>query len=124
LKAAKNVERSLGNEGIGEFHEQVALVIDGVFGGVGQRVLNVFKREMKIAARVDSRNGPGGTLQFGYFAIDPLRVERESCVSVRCGYDIGGTGFSRDFHHGDGILERLRAIIESGQNMAMDIDHV
>ena len=99
-------------------------MIDRVLGAVGQRVLNIFNREMKIAPAVDSRNGPGDTLQFGYFAIDPLRVEREPCVSVRCGYDIGGTGFSGDFQHGDGILERLRAIIESGQNMAMDIDHV
>ena len=56
LEAAKNIERSIGNERIGEFHEQIALVIDGVFERVRESILDVLDGEMKIAAAVNVRN--------------------------------------------------------------------
>jgi hypothetical protein len=68
------------------------------------------------------RSGSG--LQFGYLAIDQLRVEREPYVSMRRGYNIGGTGFSRDFQHRDSVLQSHRAIVDTRQNMTMDIDHI
>ena len=81
MESVKDLLRGVGNQCVGKFHQQIALVIDRVLGAVGRRVPNVSNREMKVAARVDSRNGPGDTLRYGYFAIDPLRVERELCVS-------------------------------------------
>jgi hypothetical protein len=79
---------------------------------------------VKIAAAVDARNRSGSGPQFTYFAINQLRVEREPCVSVRSGYDISGTGFSRYFQHRDRVLQNHWAIVDTRQNMTMDIDYI
>ena len=123
LQALEDLLRGARNQHIGEFHQEIIQVIDGVFGGIGQGVLNVLQTQMEIAAAVNAGQGTDGCLQFFDFPGDQLGLEGELVVGVGRGDDIGGAGFGRQAQHGDGLLDGVGAIVETPEDMAMDIDH-
>src|ERR1700678_3720996 len=79
---------------------------------------------MKVAARVDVQNIAGGPRQLRDFRRDLVRREGVLMVGVRSGYDVSGSIGGCELHHGNGLLERLGAVVERGKNMAVDIDHL
>ncbi len=124
LHLVKHIVCSLGNEQIGKLHQDVALVVDRVLGGMLERVLNVVVGKVEIAPCMDADraiDGPAHLLQFGG---DDVGLEFEFVIGVRAGYDVGSAAFHRQPQHGDRFFERLRAIIHTGKDVAVDIDQI
>ena len=62
-------------------------------------------------------------LQFGAPLLDEIEVKAEVAIGVRRGHHMRDAFGDGHFGHLHGFVERLRAIIERGKNVAMDIDH-
>ena len=121
-QAVEDLLCGAGNQQIGELHQQITEVVDGILPWVGQGILNILERQVEVAAAVDAGDGSGGILQFGDFPADQVRVEGELRIGVRRGDDVGGAGTGGQVQHGDGIFEGPGAVVEAGQDMAVDID--
>src|SRR6266446_2943477 len=99
-------------------------MIDGVLGRILQRVLNVVVGKMKVAARVDPDYPGRGGAQLVQFGGYDFRVELELVIGVRAGDDVGRAAFGRQAQHFERLFERLGAIIQAWQDVAMHIDQV
>jgi len=73
---------------------------------------------------VDAGHRAGGFLQFRDFAFDQRGIEGELGIGMRGGDYIGGAGLGRQAQHGNGVFEGLGAIVETRQNMAVNIDQL
>src|SRR5207249_6226226 len=103
-----------------ELDQQVALVIDRVFLGVSEGILDVVGLQMKITAGIDAQLGVGAEL--GDPFLDHLGLEHVPPVGVRCRDDIGGAGLSGQLQHPHALLARPRPIVEPVEHVAMDVD--
>jgi len=81
LQAVENFLCGAGDEQVREFDQQIAEMIDGVPGGICQRVLYVLQGEMKIAAAVDA--GEGAVLACGVatMSVVPESAARRSIAT-------------------------------------------
>ena len=124
LETLEDFLRGTRDEKFGEFDQNVTLVINGVFCRMGQGIVDVFHGQVEIAPAMDARAGTGGRLQFGDLTLDQIRVESKLQVGVRRGDNIGGARLGRQAQHRYRNLESLGAIVETRQDVAMDIDQI
>ena len=59
-----------------------------------------------------------------HFGSDYVGLEFEFVIGVRAGYDVRSAAFDRQSQHGDRFFERLRAIIHTWKDVAVDIDQI
>jgi hypothetical protein len=86
-----------------------------------QRVLNIIEREVKIAPGMDADGAIYRLPELFNLSGDNLRLEFEFMIGMRTGYDIGSSIFHSHPKHFDRLFERLGAIIQTGQDVAVDI---
>lgn len=122
-EAGKDLLGGAGNQQVGEFHQEIAEVIDGVLVRVRQRVLYILRAEMEVTPAVDARLRAGGSLKLDDFPGNQFGIESKLAVGVRGGYDIGGPGIGRQTEHRHGIVEGAGPIVETIENMTVDIYH-
>ena len=99
-------------------------MVDGVLGGVLQRVLNIIEREVKIAPGMDADRAIYGLSEFFNLSGDNLRLEFELMIGMRTGYDIRSSIFHRHPKHFDRLFQSLGAIIHTRQDVAVDVDKI
>src|ERR1035437_9379375 len=121
--AGEDLAGSFGNQEIGEFHQQIAAVVDGVLPGRAQGIVDIFQGEVEIAAVVNPRSIARRRLQFADLALHHQRIEGVILVGVRAGHDVGGTGGGGLPQHLDGLLQTLGSVVQAGQDVAVDVDH-
>ena len=97
-------------------------MIDRVLFGIGDRVLNIVITQVEVAPQVQSQYVAGGCCNLGDPLLVQLRVEAVLGVRVRRSHQIGGAMFSRHANHGDGIFDGTRAIVQTIQHVAVNID--
>src|SRR5215470_7450161 len=78
---------------------------------------------MEIATIVDFDSVSGCGLYLGDQPFDHLWVEDILEVSVRARYDVSGARGRGDPQHGHRFLECARPVVQTWQDMAVDIDH-
>ena len=113
----------LRNQEIGELHQQIPAVIDGIPSGYAQRVLDILQRHVEIAAVVNLRSIAHRRLQFADLLLHHQRVEEVLLIRVRAGHDVRGARRGRLLQHGDRLFQTLGPIIQTGQNVTVYIDH-
>jgi len=86
-----------------------------------QRVLNIIEREVKIAPGMDADRAIYRLSEFFNLSGDNLRLEFEFMIGMRTGYDIGSPIFHRHPKHFDRLFQCLGTIIQTGQDVAVDI---
>ena len=79
---------------------------------------------MKIATGMQPYGGIRSAFELGDFESNQFGVKGIRGVRVRSGHNVGGSTGVRDLDHGDGLLQRFGAIIQSGEDVAVDIDHL
>ncbi len=78
---------------------------------------------MKVATRGQLEAVAHPRLQFGAPFLDQIEVKVEVAIGVRRGHHMRDAFGDGHFGHLHGFVEGLRAIVERGKNVAMDIDH-
>jgi hypothetical protein len=111
---------------VGEFDEEIVATVERIFFGIGDGVLHVVVAEVEVAAGGDGKgNGFGG--EGGAEGVDAASdfsgVEVIDVVGVRGSDDVGYAVFRGDTGHGQGGLEVGRAVVETGEEMMVEIDH-
>ena len=122
LEARKNVRRVAENHHVGELHQQIALLIDGVFPRIGDGVLDVVVAQMEIAAGIEAQPVAHRGRDLGQPLANPLRLETVAQVGVRRPDQVRSAAVCRHARHGDGFLQRRRAIIHAIQQVAVNVD--
>ena len=96
-------------------------MIDGVLGGVLQRILTIIERAVKIAPGMDADRAIYRPSKLFNLSSDNLWFKFEFMIGMRTGYDIGSSIFHRYPKHFDRLFQRLGAIIQTGKDVAVDI---
>jgi len=78
---------------------------------------------MKITTSVDLDAIPHGILQLRNAVGDQIGVVVVGRVRVGSGHDVGRAGFTRHAGHVQAYVERRRPVVETGQNVGMNINH-
>jgi hypothetical protein len=86
-----------------------------------ERVLNIIEREVKIAPGMDANRTIYRLPKLFNLSGDNLRLEFEFMIGVRTGYDIGSSVFHGHPKHFDRLFQRFGAIIQTRQDVAVDI---
>ncbi len=108
---------------VGELDEQVLMVVDGVFAGVAELVLDVVVGEMEVAAEAEGDESGNGGLDLGEaFAVD-LGVVGPAVVGVRGADDVRDAVGGGRLDHGAGGFEVLGAVVEAIEQMVVNVDH-
>lgn len=107
-----------------ELDQQVGAVIDCVLERVAKRILNVRRAQMKVASSMDLQHVTSRPLELRDPCGNLLWREQISMVRMWRGDDFGCSCGVRELNHGDRGLERLRAVIEPGEDVTMNIDHL
>ena len=84
-QAREDLVGRLGNVEVGKLDQQVAFVIDRVLMGGVDRIVDVLRGEMEVAAVVDAGRVADGGLEFADFAAPP-RGDRKRTSGSRAGY--------------------------------------
>ena len=79
---------------------------------------------MKIATGMQPYGGIRSAFELGDFERNQFGVKGIGGVRVRSGHNVGGSSGVRDLDHGDGLLQCFGAIIQSREDVAVDIDHL
>src|SRR6185437_12094478 len=97
--------------------------VDGVFLRMGQCVLNIFVAQMEVAALAErepvSQLFPQTREARGIF----FRTKTVFAVRVRCADNVRDAVPDGHLRHGEGSLDIGRAIVESIQQVMMNVDH-
>ena len=112
------------NGKVREFHKQVILLVDRVLLRIFFQVLQIFVTQMKIASRRQFQAVADGGLQFVAPLADDFRIEFEMRIGVRRANDVRDSVGDGHFRHLDGRFERVRAVVQAGKDVAMNVDHV
>ena len=109
---------------VGTFDEEVLAGVDGIGGEALHEVVDVIEAEMEFAADMDLRRDTNGC---GEFLDSPLRqivIEDIAGIGVRRGDDVGGAAIAGGLQHGNAFFDAGWAIIDSPEDVTMDIDHL
>ncbi len=79
---------------------------------------------MEIASRRQFQPVADGGLQFVAALADDFRIEFVMRIGVRRSDDVRDSIGDGHFRHLNGGFERVRAIVQAGKNVAMNVDHV
>src|SRR5579863_2328986 len=122
LQAVQSLLDRRRNGEIGEFDEQVLLLVNRVVCGTGTNLLKVLHTEVKIAPCCQVQAVPHPGLQL----VAPLahKIEIKAVFAIRVGrsYNVRDTVRYSHFRHFQSLIERLRAVIEPRKNMTVNVN--
>ena len=95
-------------------------MVDRVLLRVREGVRDVVGLQAEVASRMNAHRGLGAEL--GDPLCDRVGIERVLSVCVRAGDDVGGAGAGGEVQHGDAVLARRRPVVETVENVAVDVD--
>ena len=113
----------LGDAEIAEFHQQVARAPDDIASGMSQRVLHVLVGKMEIASQADLEGVSDEFLQVGGDLLQIFAVVMIAIVGMGRGHHVGDAVGGSHAAHGHARFPCLRAIVDFGKNVGVDIDH-
>ena len=87
------------------------------------QVLKVLEVQMKIAAGGQLQAVANGGLQLVASLADQFRLEFVVRIGVRRADHMGDAVGDGHFRHLNGRFERVRAVVQTGKDVAMNIDH-
>ena len=118
IERLRHVERAV----LGEFHQQVARIADGIALGMLHGIVNVFVGEMKVASQRKAH--PGNTLpEFIEQREVSGAVVAELVIRMGSGDDMGHAVGLCHAAHLQRDLPGLCAVVDGRQQMAMNVDH-
>ena len=123
VKRVKSVVNIRRDGEIRKFHQQIILLIQRVPRFVDLNIRKIFVAQMKVASggKFQLVANPGLKFiseleyQFGTELVFRVRVRRRD--------DVRNAVCNGDFRHLDGNFHGLRAVVNTGKNVAMDINH-
>lgn len=111
------------DDDIGEFDEEVAGGVEGVAAGVGEGIDEVVVHDVEVAAAGEGEVGGGGGAGEVEEAGGEIGVEVVAGVGVGGGDEVGGAGGGGDAEHFGGFGFVTGAVVETGEEMAVEVDH-
>src|SRR5712692_3351109 len=126
LRQVKLVESVLdrGRDGeVGKLDEKVVLLIDRVVPGLRVQRLEVFVTQMEVTAGGQNQAISQAGLEFTLALLYQFGMEWEAVAGMGCAHDMGDSIGDGHFRHLEGFFERIRSVIQAGQDVAMDINH-
>ncbi len=122
-KLVEVLRRLVRDAEVAELHKQVARAFDDVAGRVGQGVLDIVVRQVKVAAQADFERIADEFLQMRGESLQVLAVVMIAIVGVRRGHHVRNPVGGRRAAQGDRNVPRFRAVVYLRKNVRMDVDH-
>ena len=124
MQAVHGVVHGRRNGKIRELHEQIILLVDRVLLRIFLEVLQVLKIQMKIASRRQFQAVADGGLKLVTPLADDFRIEFVMRIGVRRSDHVRDAVRDGHFRHLNGCFQRVRAVVQAGKNVAMNVDHI
>jgi len=106
-----------------ELHQQEIALMDAKLPGIFAQRCEILRVEMKIAARRDFQPVANSRLQLVSELAHPREIKKILTAGVRRGNHVSDSIGNRRLRHRQGFFHGGRAIIESRQNVTVQIDH-
>ncbi len=106
-----------------EFHKHVIFLVDAKMRRVLLQSQKILRIEMKIASGRQRQSFAHELLQCVTAFPDPLIIKRKYTIGVGSSNHMRDSVGDRGFRHEQRLLDGLRPIIESRQNVTMQINH-
>src|SRR5260370_14659936 len=90
---------------------------------MGDRLFDIFKREVKVAADAKSKLVTDLVAEFGDEVPDQVAAIRIGVISMGSGDDVRNAVLDREMAHLECHVPRFRAVIEAGKEMGVDVNH-
>ena len=107
-----------------EFHEEEIALIDAILPGVLAQRPQILRVEMKIAARADFQPVTNSGPQLISNMAHMRELEIVVAVEVRRRNNVRDSISDGRFRHGNGFLHGGRAVIQTRQNVTVQINHL
>jgi len=112
-----------GDAVIAQFDKQIARAVDGVALGGSEDVLQVVVRKVEVTAQAEFGNAVRKSAQAIECGGVGFAIVGVSVVGVGCGDDVSDAVGGRHAAHLNGDVPGFGAIVDFGEDMAVDIDH-
>jgi hypothetical protein len=107
---------------VGKLDQEITSAVDGILFGVAQGIFDILETKVEIASAVDLEDAAASLLEFGDLGRNCGGLVAVSIVGVGSRHDVRGAVLGCHRHHGDSFLERNCPVVQTGQDMAVDID--
>ena len=125
LDLVEDLIELLGHEVLVQLDQQVRGLIDGEAAATAvYKLLDVLVGKVKVAAQQKLRRVADPRLQLRNLGLIDFGVEKIAVVTVGSSHQVGDAVRRRHLGHRDRHLECLGAVVNPGQRVAMDIDHL
>ena len=114
----------LENDHVGEFDHQVGLVSDGVFGGIGNGILNIVEGEVEVAAFMNAGMTTCGLGEFFHAQTDQVWLKGVLEIGMRGGDYIRRPGVGRHTQHRHAFLQAFGTVVQPIEDVAVDVDQI